>query len=57
MNEEMIERLAYKLIRKEVKKFERTTTDSELANYIRGVIDLQMELYYGELKAKNEVSE
>jgi hypothetical protein len=48
VNEEMIERLAYRLIRIEVRRFDRTTTDSELANYVRGVVDLQTDLY-GEL--------
>lgn len=47
INEEMIERLAYRLIRIEVRRFDRTTTDSELANYVRGVVDLQTELYDG----------
>jgi hypothetical protein len=32
----------------EVRRFDRTTTDSELANYVRGVVDLQTDLY-GEL--------
>ena len=45
MNEEIIEKMAYRLIRKEVRRFDRTTTDSELANYIRGVVDLQTDLY------------
>lgn len=45
MNEEIIERMAYRLIRIEVRRFDRTTTDSELANYIRGVVDLQTQLY------------
>ena len=51
MNEDEIERLAYRLIRREVRKFDRTTTDGELANYVRGVVDLQTELY-GELSKK-----
>ena len=57
MNEDTIERLAYRLIRRETRRFDRTTSDSELANYVRGVVDLQTELY-GELsKAENEVKE
>ena len=47
INEEMIERLAYRLIRIEVRKFDRAG-DIEVANYVRGVVDLQTELY-GEL--------
>lgn len=54
VNEETIEKMAYRLIRKEVRRFDRTTTDSELANYVRGVVDLQTELY-GELtRVENE---
>ena len=54
ITEEEIERMAYRLIRKEVRRFDRTTTDSELANYVRGVVDLQTELY-GELsKAESD---
>lgn len=45
MNEETIERLAYRLIRREIRRFDRTTTDSEVANYVRGVVDLQTQLY------------
>lgn len=52
INEEAIERLAYMLIRREVRRFDRTTTDSELANYVRGIVDLQTELY-GELSKEN----
>lgn len=49
INEDTIERLAYRLIRIEVRRFDRITADSEeLANYVRGVVDLQTELY-GEL--------
>ena len=44
MNEEIIERLAYRLIRIEVRKFDRAG-DVEVANYVRGVVDLQSELY------------
>lgn len=51
MNEDAIERMAYRLIRREVRRFDRTTTDGELANYVRGVVDLQTELY-GELTEK-----
>ena len=45
MSEETIDRIAYRLIRIEVRRFDRTTTDSELANYVRGVVDLQTQLY------------
>lgn len=42
---EKIELMAYRLIRKEVRRFDRNTNDSELANYIKGVVDMQTELY------------
>ena len=45
MEEKEIELLAYMLIRREVRNFERTTSDSELANYVRGIVDFQTELY------------
>lgn len=40
-----LERTAYNVIRREVRNFQRTTTDAELGNYVRGVVDLQSELY------------
>ena len=40
-----LELLAYKLIRREVRDFQRKTTDSELANYVRGVVNFQTELF------------
>ena len=48
ITEEMLEREAYRLIRIEVRRFDRNTTDSELGNYVRGVVELQTQLY-GEL--------
>ena len=54
MSEETIERMAYRLIRIEVKRFDRTTTDSELANYVRGVVDLQTQLYEEFNKSESE---
>lgn len=56
ITEEMLEREAYRLIRIEARRFDRTTTDSELGNYVRGIVDLQTELY-GELnKVESEIS-
>ena len=56
ITEEMLEREAYRLIRIEARRFDRTITDSELGNYVRGVVDLQTELY-GELnKVESEVA-
>ena len=55
INEEILEREAYRLIRIEVRRFDKTTTNSELANYVRGVVDLQTELYEN-LTKESEVS-
>lgn len=35
---------AFDVIRHEVRNFERTTTDSEVGHYVRGVLDLFCEL-------------
>ena len=56
MTEEQIERMAYRLIRIEVRRFDRKTSDSELANYVRGVVDMQTELY-GLLLEENSQTE
>lgn len=45
MNEQELELIAYRLIRIACRRFDRTTTDSELANYIKGIVDLQTEIY------------
>ena len=57
ISEEAIERLAYRLIRIEVRRFDRITTDSELANYVRGVVDLQTQLYAEVERQSNEDTE
>ena len=57
ISEEAIERLAYRLIRIEVRRFDRITTDSELANYVRGVVDLQTQLYAEVERESNENTE
>lgn len=54
MNEEIIERIAYRLIRIEVRRLDKVTTDSELANYVRGIIDLQTQLYEELNKSERE---
>lgn len=45
MTTEELQLMAYGLIRTEVRRFNRETSDSELGNYVRGVIDMQTELY------------
>lgn len=45
MTTEELQLMAYGLIRAEVRRFHRETSDSELGNYVRGVVDMQTELY------------
>lgn len=45
MTTEELQLMAYGLIRAEVRRFNRKTSDSELGNYVRGVVDMQTELY------------
>lgn len=54
MNEDELELIAYRLIRRACRRFDRTTTDSELANYIKGIVDLQTEIYSDTLKGADE---
>lgn len=54
MDNDMFERMAYRLIRIEVRRYDRETTDSELANYVRGVVDMQTELYSETIREINE---
>ena len=39
---------AYTLIRREVRRYDRQSNDAELANYVKGIVDLQTELYKNE---------
>lgn len=57
MDNDMFEHMAYRLIRREVRRFDRETTDSELANYVRGVVDMQTELYSESMRLINEQRE
>ncbi len=41
---EKLKIIAFDVIRHEVRDFERTTTDSEVGHYVRGVLDLFCEL-------------
>jgi len=54
--EEEIELMAYRLIRIEARRFDRDTSDSEFANYVRGIVDMQTEIYVklSELKGDNK---
>ncbi len=57
---EQTERIAYRLIRIEANKFDRKGNDSELGNYVRGVVDFQTKVIAEyvekceELKGENE---
>ena len=45
IDERTVELAAYRLIRRESRRFDRESTDAELGNYVRGVVDLQTEIY------------
>lgn len=46
---------AYDVIRRETRRYDRKSNDAELGNYVKGVVDLQTELYKNEqLKVANE---
>lgn len=42
---------AFRLIRKETRRFDRETNDSELGNYVRGVVDLETQIFAQLLKS------
>ena len=57
ITEEQRELVAYKLIRREVRRFDRHNSDAELANYVRGIVDMQTEMfsmYIESCKAESE---
>ena len=58
MTEQELELTAYRLIRIKAKHYE-SSNDEQLANYVRGVVDLQTEIYSDRvcLMAGDEVSE
>lgn len=43
--EKSIESEAYRLIRIEANRFDKEGKDAELGNYVRGIVDLQTEMY------------
>jgi len=48
---------AFDVIRYEVRDFERTTTDSEVGHYVRGVLDLFCELRVDKSTGQNGYNE
>lgn len=50
MTTEELQLMAYGLIRAEVRRLNRKTSDSELGNYVRGIVDMQTELYKKEYR-------
>lgn len=42
---------AFRLIRRELRRFDRETNDSELGNYVRGVVDLETQIFEQLLKS------
>lgn len=58
MTNELVEQMAYRLIRKEANRLDKMTDDSELGNYVRGVVDMQTEFYKANVeKARAELRE
>lgn len=45
ITEEMNEKIAYRLIRIKARNGVENATDIELANYVRGVVDMQTVIY------------
>lgn len=56
LTEKEIELMAYRLIRIEARRFDRNTSDSEFANYVKGIVDMQTEIYakLSELKGEQK---
>ena len=48
---------AFRLIRTEARRFDRETNDSELGNYIRGVVDLETQIFEQLLKSNKAEKE
>lgn len=47
---------AFRVIRREARRFDRETNDSELGNYVKGVVDLETQIFEQLLKS-NESNE
>jgi hypothetical protein len=45
MNIEQIELEAFRLIRRKIEDFQDNSMNDEIAGYVRGAVDLEMELY------------
>lgn len=55
MNNQIIQLEAYRLIRRKARDMVETVDDVTLGSYVRGVVDLQTELYkLSDEKAKSE---
>ena len=48
---------AFRLIRTETRRFDRETNDSELGNYVRGVVDLEAKIFEQLLKSNENEKE
>ena len=58
MNEQITELEAYRLIRRKARNMLEPVDDATLGAYVRGIVDLQTELYRTtELTVKEEVNE
>ncbi len=45
ITEELSEKLAYMVIRRKARDITNSCTDAELGQYVRGVVDMQTEIY------------
>ena len=54
MTEEEMELIAYRLIRIETNKFDRSNNDTELGSYVRAIVNMQTELYHKLVELKGE---
>jgi len=52
ISQEEIIQIAYRLIRQETNRFDREGSDAELGSYVRGVVQLQTEIYEKTQNAK-----
>lgn len=54
MNNQTIQLEAYRLIRRKARDMIESCNDATLGSYVRGVVDLQTELYNDELREATE---
>ncbi len=53
MNQTRLGTISYDVIRREVSNIQRTTSNAELGNFVRGVVELEREIY---MEMEREIS-